>query len=147
MKVDRSTPKHERWLAYAEEDLEVSKAVINLPHMSVIPVLFHAHQCAEKTLKAYLIYHNIKFRRSHDLIELVNTCAKINDEFFDLTQLAVELNPFAEVRYPEKYYPDPYEPIGEGAITFAKHILTFTKDAIDILVHKKKPRKRPRATV
>ncbi len=147
MKVDKSTPKHKVWLAYAEDDLEVSKAVINLPLISVRAVLFHAQQCAEKALKAYLIYQNVKFRKSHDLEELVIHCAKINNEFRNLMQLAVELNPFAEVRYPEKFYPDPYEPVGEGAIYCAKHILTFTKDAIDILVRKKKSRKRPRATI
>ena len=126
MKVDKSTPKHKVWLAYAEDDLEVSKAVINLPHISLVPVLFHAQQCAEKALKSYLIYHNIKFRKNHDLLELVNKCAEINDEFIYLTQLAIELNPYAEVRYPEKYFPDPYEPVGNGAIMFAEQILTFT---------------------
>ncbi len=101
MKVEKSTPKHKVWLAYAEDDLEVSKAVINLPHIShisVIPVLFHAQQCAEKALKAYLIYHNVKFKKSHDLEELVIKCAKTNNKFLDLIQLAVELTRYADYK-------------------------------------------------
>ncbi len=87
MKVDKSTPKHRVWLVYAEDDLKVSKAVINLAHISVIPVLFHAQQCAEKALKSYLIYHNVRFKKSHDLEELIIQCIKINNEF-QMSQLA-----------------------------------------------------------
>lgn len=75
MKVSKSTPKHKIWLAYAEDDLKVAKVIIQSTNTSVIAVLFHAQQCAEKALKAYLVYHTITFRRSHDLAELVKACA------------------------------------------------------------------------
>jgi len=77
----------------------------------------------------------------------VKACAKINYEFLGLKELANELTPFAtEVRYPESFYPDLYEPIGEEAITCAEHILTFTKAAIDVVALKKKSKRRQRAS-
>ena len=148
MKVSKYTPKHELWLAYAEDDLEDAKAILDSPNTSVVGVLFHSQQCAEKALKAFLVYHNVKFRINHDLAVLVKACANINDEFFSVKDLANELTPYAiDIRYPENYYPDIYEPSGESAIYSAKHILTFTKEAIDTLIRKKKSRKRPRATI
>lgn len=140
MKVDKSTPKHKLWLAYAEDDLQDAKAILNSSSTSVVGVLFHSQQCAEKALKAFLVYHNVKFRKIHDLVELVNTCADINHEFMSLKELAHELTPYAtKIRYPESYYPDLFEPIGEDAIMCAAKVLIFTKDAIISSAHKKRP--------
>lgn len=129
-------------VAYAEDDLQDAKAILNSPDTSVIGVLFHSQQCAEKALKAFLVYHKVMFRRSHDLVELVNVCADINYKFLGLKELAHELNPYAtEVRYPESYYPDLYEPIAVDAIAHATNILEFTKSAIETIVLSKKAAK------
>jgi HEPN domain-containing protein len=142
VKVSKSTPKHEIWLAYAEDDLIVAKATLSIPDASIISVLFHSQQCAEKALKAYLVYHKVIFKRTHDLVALVKICAKINYEFVDLTDLAYELTPYAtEVRYPESFYPELYEPIAEDAIAHATEILQFCKSAINTIVLTKKPQK------
>ena len=33
---------------------------------------FHAQQCAEKYLKAFMTLHNLRFERTHDLLKLLN---------------------------------------------------------------------------
>ncbi|MDI6793295.1 MAG: HEPN domain-containing protein, partial [bacterium] len=35
---------------------------------------FHAQQTAEKSIKAILIWEGIKFRKTHDLSELIDLC-------------------------------------------------------------------------
>jgi len=44
--------KHEHWLFIAEEDLDSAKILLA---ESLMTALFHIQQCAEKSLKAYLI--------------------------------------------------------------------------------------------
>ncbi len=62
-------------------------------------IAYHAQQCAEKYLKAYMVYHDTDFPYTHDIQKLLNLCgshiwiAKIKD--------AEELTPYAiSARYP-----------------------------------------------
>ena len=56
-----------RWLRYAEEDLITAETFLGHPHVPSRQVCWHAHQAAEKALKAALIFLQIDFRRTHDL--------------------------------------------------------------------------------
>lgn len=56
-----------RWLRYAEEDLTTAETFLEHPHVPPRQVCWHAHQAAEKALKAALIFLQIDFRRTHDL--------------------------------------------------------------------------------
>ena len=56
----------------AEEDFAAAQALARqrknpLPNV----VCFHAQQCVEKYLKAFLVYHRHPFSKTHDLIELL----------------------------------------------------------------------------
>ena len=49
--------KVKQWLAYAEEDLGVARHAFSMPELpSYRLIAFHAQQCAEKHLKAYLVF-------------------------------------------------------------------------------------------
>lgn len=55
-----------RWLRYAREDLEVAEMIIE--HEQALRVAcFHAQQCAEKAIKASLVFLGTSFRKVHDL--------------------------------------------------------------------------------
>ena len=56
-----------RWLRYAEEDLITAETYLNDPRIPSRQSCWHAHQAAEKALKAVLIFLQIDFRRTHDL--------------------------------------------------------------------------------
>lgn len=132
MKASKSTQKHELWLAYAEDDLQIAKLLLDAPTGSVTGVLFHSQQCTEKALKSVLIYHEIKYRKIHDLVELVNSCPDLDKEFLNLKVSAFALNPFAvDVRYPETYHIDPYELLVKEAVNHADGILKHSKNHID----------------
>ncbi len=55
-----------RWVRYARDDLKVAEVI--LEH-SQVPraACFNAQQCAEKSIKASLVFLQIPFRRTHDL--------------------------------------------------------------------------------
>ena len=64
-------------------------------------VCFHCHQAVEKYLKAYLVANNIRFTKTHDLIELLKLCLKADSSFEFIHDLLEQLNPYSvEVRYP-----------------------------------------------
>lgn len=89
------------WIQKAENDLKNAHHTIlmgdNCPFDTVC---FHAHQCAEKYLKALLICKNISFPKSHDLTELLTLLPDDIKKQFPVSELA-ELNPYAvEARYP-----------------------------------------------
>lgn len=51
-----------QWLSFADEDLVLAKHGLTLP--SGCPyrlIAYHAQQCVEKHLKAYLVYRGIDF--------------------------------------------------------------------------------------
>ena len=56
-----------RWLRYAEEDLTTAEIFLGHTHVPPRQSCWHAHQAAEKALKAALIFLQIDFQRTHDL--------------------------------------------------------------------------------
>ena len=60
------------WLIKAEHDLTTAHLAFNhLPNYKDT-IAFHCQQAVEKLLKAYLIHIDVGFRRSHDLIYLLD---------------------------------------------------------------------------
>lgn len=56
-----------KWLLQASKDRNAAQALLTVePSRSV----FHSQQAAEKALKAFLTFHQIAFRRTHDLRDL-----------------------------------------------------------------------------
>lgn len=63
-------------------------------------VCFHAQQCAEKCLKAYLVFVDRDFPKTHDLQNLLKLCADHDPSFASMEDDARILSDYAvEVRY------------------------------------------------
>lgn len=64
-----------QWLNYADEDLRLARHALTLA--TGVPyrlVAYHAQQCAEKSLKAYLVSHRIDFPYTHNISRLLELC-------------------------------------------------------------------------
>ena len=62
-----------RWIEKAEHDLRNAEYVLTLKEeCPTDTVSFHSQQCAEKYLKALLVWHGIVFPKTHDLVALFN---------------------------------------------------------------------------
>ncbi|MHB1358075.1 MAG: HEPN domain-containing protein [Rhodocyclaceae bacterium] len=62
--------------------------------------MFHAQQVAEKVIKAVLVQHGVVFRRTHDLIELLDLAGAHSIEVPVIRDLLLRLGPYAvEFRY------------------------------------------------
>jgi len=94
-----------KWTVKALNDFKVAKHELNLPEDEITTdvVCFHCQQTVEKLLKAYLIFKNIDFGRTHHLELLLELCSEQATEFKEL--YLGELSDYAvEIRYPETFY-------------------------------------------
>lgn len=65
-------------------------------------VCFHAQQAAEKYLKAYLVFFELDFPKTHALEDLVLLASSKDSACRNLFTVACDLSPYAvEVRYPD----------------------------------------------
>lgn len=116
------------FLEKANDDLTVIKKFANDQDISDDVVGFHSQQAIEKSIKAVLTWNGVVFRRTHDLLELVDICDEHGINFeLDSDQLAL-LNPFAvEFRYgfpmdEEMLNRDAVRQLAEAAFTWAKKL-------------------------
>jgi len=62
------------WIAHAEDDYSAAKILIRGKKPLLYSACFHAQQCAEKYMKALLIYKDQDFPKVHDLSTLDEMC-------------------------------------------------------------------------
>lgn len=100
------------WLAKAKMDLDTAAFEMTAEPPFAADALFHAQQAAEKTLKAFLTWHGTAFRKTHNLVELGETCAALDPALEPLLRRAAPLTEYAwKFRYPG----EPEEPTREEA--------------------------------
>lgn len=122
--------KHNEWLKFALDDLKVAKIILNSEDQIVGAICYHSQQSAEKALKAYLVYNQIKPSRTHDLSNLLKQCSKFDIEFEDLKMDVFEINPYAhETRYPDSFITLDLS-VAEDAIKRAEKIFDFVSNKL-----------------
>jgi HEPN domain-containing protein len=86
-----------------QEDLASARVLIGSGHIA--NALFFCQQAAEKSLKAFLTWHERAFRRTHDLEELGEDCRAIDGTLAVLLEQADVLSDYAwKLRYPGANY-------------------------------------------
>ncbi len=95
--------KTKEWLVHADEDLRLAKHALKLKSSCPYKLIaYHAQQCAEKYLKAYLVFRNIDFPYTHNISHLLELCPDLAEQAKDLQEAKV-LTPYAiTARYPGK---------------------------------------------
>jgi HEPN domain-containing protein len=74
--------------------------------------VFHSQQAAEKAVKAFLTYHQVPFRKTHNLTDLGSQCASIDPSLEAILREVADLTDYASAfRYPDA----PYEPDADEA--------------------------------
>jgi len=110
------------WLVRAERDLAAATYELTAEPPFVEDIVFHAQQAAEKTLKAFLTWHGMAFRKTHSLEELGEQCIGIDPDLKAAVDLAVPLTAYAWMfRYPGE--PEaPTREEAEGALGTARQV-------------------------
>jgi len=98
-----------KWLRQAAKDRNAAQVLVEPePSRSV----FHSQQAAEKAIKAFLAFHQIPFRKTHDLADLGLQCASVDPSLEAILREVADLTDYASAfRYPDA----PYEPDADEA--------------------------------
>jgi len=100
--IDKETAE---WIIKANSDLKIIEHELNLPEEEIVKdaVCFHCQQAVEKYLKAFLIHHKVKPKRTHDIGHLLDQCANIDKDFasFEIKELSIF---GVDIRYPDDFY-------------------------------------------
>lgn len=115
-----------KWITKAENDLKTAKDELATKEPATDTVCFHAQQCVEKYLKAFLVFQQKDFRKTHNIAEILSLCIETDSEFQKLQEIKVqELTIYAtELRYPEFFY-NPTIEEAKKAIAIAQKVKTF----------------------
>ena len=100
--------KVRQWLTYADEDLQVARHAFSMPEAPPCRVIaFHAQQCAEKAMKAVLTWHQVSFKKTHDLDELKQMCLPLAE---GATTHLVGIGRLSQYAWRFRYPGAPYSP-------------------------------------
>jgi len=97
-------------------------------------ICFHAQQCIEKCLKAYLVFSGKHIEKTHNLSYLIYLCTQNDQEFEQFYAFADELSPYAvTVRYTDDWREISYDEAfnatrkAEEVLKFVNHKLYRTR--------------------
>jgi HEPN domain-containing protein len=125
--------KVKEWISFAEDDLRMALCARQLK--SNVPyrlIAFHAQQCAEKYLKAYLVFRNVDFPYTHSIATLMKLCGK-DIPWIEKIQDADLLTPYViTARYPDVER-KVTKPESIKAITLAKQVRRQVRTALSQL--------------
>jgi HEPN domain-containing protein len=117
------------WIEKADRDLEVSERELKISDPLTDIICFHAQQSAEKYMKAYLIYLDIEFQKTHDIEDLVVVASNKDPSITEFKDIGAELSAYAvEARYPE--FEEPSLEDTENAVEIARRFKKYIKDSI-----------------
>lgn len=121
---------HDEWLFKADHDLKSAQILFCAQDPVLDMAIYHTQQCAEKALKAFLVFREQALDRTHNLDVLNSQCLALDPSFESIQEAALFLRPFATVyRYPEgELEPSPSKV--EKAIETAKTVLDFVNKTI-----------------
>ena len=115
------------WIERARRDLGAGSHDLKARPPYTGDAMFHAQQAVEKALKGFLAWHDIPFRKTHDLRELFHTAATVDPSLEAVGARAEVLSPFAWVfRYPGE--------TEEPSIQEARAALKLAREAVKAIV-------------
>ena len=117
----------QRWVVKAFHDLVGARKSAQDDDISLDVAVYHCQQAAEKSLKAFLLFHGEPIQKTHNLAILLPLCANIAAGFSAFKTDATLLNPLAIMfRYPDDYVPmNPTRAEFDEAFSAAQRIYDF----------------------
>ncbi|MGD2089219.1 MAG: HEPN domain-containing protein [Candidatus Aminicenantes bacterium] len=119
------------WILKANNDLKTGKDEMETDEPATDTICFHMQQCVEKYLKGYLVFHQVNFRKTHDIAELIELCKSVSEKFEELYSMEADsLTVYAaEIRYPDDFYMPTLEETRD-CIEIAGKAMEFVKERL-----------------
>ncbi len=120
------------WLARADADLRAAANAVSADEPVLGDAVFHCQQAAEKAMKAFLTWHDVPFRKTHDLGVLGGQCVELEPALSDVLRRAAPMTEYAwKFRYPG----DVFEPLmGEvnSALGLARAVVSEIRSRLPL---------------
>lgn len=88
------------WLSRAAQDLGAARILARAPESYLGVALYHCQQAAEKAVKGFLVFHDQRPQKTHDIKRLVDMALPFEGGFFAWITAAEQLTPYAtQFRY------------------------------------------------
>lgn len=92
------------WVRKAESDFKTAAHLLKSSPDLAEGTSFHSQQAAEKYLKAFLVWHQIEFPKTHDIEALLKLAGKVDDKIPEILREAAMFTPYGvDYRYPGEY--------------------------------------------
>lgn len=89
------------WFTKATNDLRAAEYEFSAKPPLLGDIAFHCQQAAEKSMKGFLTWHDVVFRKTHSLEEIGEQCLELDWTLKPLIDRAVPLTDYAwKFRYP-----------------------------------------------
>jgi HEPN domain-containing protein len=123
------------WLIKAQNDLAAARKLSAEPDSYLDMAIYHCQQAAEKAIKAFLVFHDQRFDKTHDLEVLIGLAQKYETRFSTFLNAAVLLTPYAAMfRYPGDFIEPTREQFDE-ALNAANNVWRFVLSVLPAEVH------------
>lgn len=119
------------WFYQADHDLGSAKIIFqHIPSYFEI-IAFHCQQAVEKYIKGILVFYDLEFKKTHDLVFLLDLLADKTDVSEELYSKALSLEGFGvDIRYPNHKIHLTKEEL-ENTIKIAEEFREFIKMKFD----------------
>jgi len=90
-----------KWIIKGRRDLLSAKKLARGKEPYLDTAIYHCQQTVEKTIKGWLVYHDLSFEKTHDLRLLVTMASEVEPKFTLWFDVAEQVSPYATAyRYP-----------------------------------------------
>lgn len=104
--------EYRKWVEYADRDIDSAQFLHTKHDPPLELICYLSQQCAEKMLKAMLVYHNVVPKKTHDLKQLCKDCAALDESVMQHYSQCVRLTIYAaHSRYPDGVEVAPYQTV------------------------------------
>ena len=92
------------WVQKADSDFKTAEHLFQSGPAFAEGAAFHSQQAAEKYLKAFLVWHQIEFPKTHDIEALLKLAGEADKKIPEILREAIILTPYGvDYRYPGDY--------------------------------------------
>ncbi|MBA4320751.1 MAG: hypothetical protein C0412_20360 [Flavobacterium sp.] len=127
MKVDSKIPRE--WFSKGDDDLSISRVLFKEGYYN--DTGFHSQQAVEKYFIGYVVLHNLRFEKKHNLETLLKVCSKLNNGFEKfLNGIRILDNYYIPTRYPVPWA-NLDKKLAEESIKITEKIIIFINDLIE----------------
>jgi HEPN domain-containing protein len=123
------------WLTKAQHDLGTARKLAADPDPYLDTAIYHCQQSAEKAVKGFLVFHSVRFSKTHDIEVLSGSAASIEPRFAAWLDIGERLTRYAtRFRYPSAVM-EPSREEFDRALSEAESFCAFVLSLLPAQVH------------